>query len=76
MEFTNRCNIHTFICCLIHGFEYFGGVTDIVFADRMKTVILVDGNNRPINKKVLLEIRCDISEGRCRQPIDEQKCFQ
>lgn len=40
VEFTNRCNIHAFIRCLIHGFEYFGGVTDIVLTDRMKTVIL------------------------------------
>ena len=49
VEFTNRCNVHTFIRCLIHGFEYFGGVTDIVLTDRMKTVILgTDENNKPI----------------------------
>ena len=49
VEFTNRCNVHTFIRCLTHGFEYVGGVTDIVLTDRMKTVILgVDENNRPI----------------------------
>ena len=46
VEFTNRCYIHTFIRCLIHGFEYFGGVTDIVLTDRMKTVILGTGENR------------------------------
>lgn len=49
VEFTNRCNVHTFIRCLIRGFEYFGGVTDIVLTDRMKTVILgTDENKRPI----------------------------
>ena len=30
VEFTKRCNVRTFIRCLIHGFEYFGGVTDIL----------------------------------------------
>lgn len=39
VEFTNRCDAHTFNRCLIHGFEYFGGVTDIVLTDRMKTII-------------------------------------
>jgi len=34
---------------LIHGFEYFGGVTDIVLTDRMKTVILgTSENKKPI----------------------------
>ncbi|ABB14982.1 IS21-like element ISChy4 family transposase [Carboxydothermus hydrogenoformans] len=46
VEFTNRCDVRTFIRCLIHGFEYFGGVTDIVLTDRMKTVILGTGENK------------------------------
>jgi len=24
VEYTSRCKVHTFICCLIHGFKYFG----------------------------------------------------
>lgn len=40
MEFTNRCNVNTFTRCLIRGFEYFSGVTDVLLTDRMKTVIL------------------------------------
>lgn len=48
-EFTNRCNVSTFNRCLIHAFEYFGGVTNLVLADRMKTVILgVDDSRKPI----------------------------
>ena len=54
VEFTKRCNVRTFIRCLIHGFEYFGGVTDIVLTDRMKTVILgTDENRQPIWNAVL-----------------------
>ncbi len=57
MEFTTRCNICTFIRCLIHGFEYFGGVTDIVLTDRMKTVILgTDENKRPIWNAVFKDL--------------------
>ncbi|SHM93774.1 Integrase core domain-containing protein [Caldanaerovirga acetigignens] len=49
VEFTNRCDVHTFIRCLIHGFEYFNGITDVVLTDRMKTVILgTDENRKPI----------------------------
>jgi hypothetical protein len=49
VEFTNRCDVNTFIRCLIHGFEYFGGVTDVLLTDRMKTVILgTDENKKPI----------------------------
>ncbi|MDN5364688.1 MAG: hypothetical protein PWQ91_1751 [Eubacteriales bacterium] len=33
VEFTNRWDVHTFIRCLIHRFEYFDGVTDIVLTE-------------------------------------------
>lgn len=46
VEFTNRCDVRTFIRCLIHGFEYFGGVSDVVLTGRMKTVILGTGENK------------------------------
>ncbi|AEM77865.1 IS21 family transposase [Thermoanaerobacter wiegelii] len=49
VEFTNRCDVHTFNRCLIHGFEYFGGVTDVVLSDRMRTVIIgTDANKKPL----------------------------
>ncbi|KYO66713.1 IS21 family transposase [Thermovenabulum gondwanense] len=49
VEFTNRCDVNTFIRCLIHGFEYFGGVTDVLLTDRMKTVIIgTDENKKPV----------------------------
>lgn len=46
VEFANRCNANAFNRCLIHAFEYFGGVTDVVLTDRMKTVILGIGDDR------------------------------
>ena len=49
VEFTNHCDIHSFLRCLIHGFSSFGGVTDIVLSDQMKTVILGwDEKRKPI----------------------------
>ncbi len=48
-EFANRCNANAFNRCLIHAFEYFGGVTDVLLTDRMKTVILgTDDDRKPI----------------------------
>ena len=48
IEFTKRCDIHSFLRCLIHGFEYFGGVPKIMLTDRMKTVIVgMDDNHNP-----------------------------
>ena len=47
-EFANRCNANAFNRCLIHAFEYFGGVTDVLLTDRMKTVILgTDDDRKP-----------------------------
>jgi len=40
LEFAYHCNIRSFLRGLLHGFSYFGGVTDIVLSDQMKTVIL------------------------------------
>jgi transposase len=35
-----------FLTGALHVFEYFGGVTDVVLTDRMKTVILGIGDDR------------------------------
>ncbi|BCJ85658.1 IS21 family transposase [Effusibacillus dendaii] len=40
VEFTKRCDIHSFLRCLIHAFKYFGGIPKIMLTDQMKTVIL------------------------------------
>ena len=40
IEFTRRCDIHSFLRCFAHALEHFGGVPKIVLTDRMKTVVL------------------------------------
>ncbi|OUM90055.1 MAG: integrase [Bacillus thermozeamaize] len=46
IEFAKRCDIHSFLRCLIHALEYFGGVPQTMLTDRMKTVILGMGDDR------------------------------
>lgn len=46
IEFTRRCDIRSFIRCLIHAMEYFGGVPKVMLTDRMKTVLLGMGDDR------------------------------
>jgi transposase len=46
VEFAKRCDIHSFLRCLVHAFEYFGGIPDIVLTDQMKTVVLGMGDDR------------------------------
>jgi len=46
IEFTRRCDIRSFMRCLIHAMEYFGGVPKVMLTDRMKTVILGVGDDR------------------------------
>jgi transposase len=43
VEFTRRCDIHSFLRCFIHALEYFGGVPKFGLTDHMKTVV-VDRN--------------------------------
>lgn len=40
VEFTRRCDIYSFLRCLAHALEYFGGVPNVILTDRMKTVLL------------------------------------
>ncbi|MDQ0191371.1 DDE-type integrase/transposase/recombinase [Alicyclobacillus cycloheptanicus] len=40
IEFTRRCDIHSFLRCFTHALEHFGGVPKIALTDRMKTVVL------------------------------------
>jgi len=46
IEFAKRCDIHSFLRCLIHALEYFGGVPKTMLTDQMKTVILGMGDDR------------------------------
>lgn len=39
VEFTKRCDLYSMERCMIHAFEYFGGVPEIVLTDNMKTVV-------------------------------------
>ncbi len=38
--FTKRCNTTTLIRCIVQAFEYFGGMTQAMLTDRMKSVLL------------------------------------
>ena len=40
VEFTQRQDIHHLLSGMVHAFHYFGGVTECVLTDRMKTVLL------------------------------------
>jgi transposase len=48
VEFTQRQDAETLLNCMVHAFEFFGGVTATVLTDNMKTVVLdrVDGQPR------------------------------
>lgn len=46
IEFTKRCDIRSFLRCLIHAFEYFGGIPKVMLTDQMKTVVLGMGDDR------------------------------
>src|SRR5207302_86596 len=40
VEFTQRQDIHHLLNCMVHAFHYFGGVTECILTDRMKTVLI------------------------------------
>ncbi|WP_206922364.1 IS21 family transposase, partial [Alicyclobacillus suci] len=40
VEFTRRCDIHSFLRCFIHALEHFGGVPKFGLTDHMKTVVI------------------------------------
>jgi transposase len=48
VEFTQRQDMETLLNCMIHAFEYFGGVAATVLTDNMKTVVLdrIEGQPR------------------------------
>jgi transposase len=48
VEFTQRQDAETLLNCMVHAFEFFGGVTRTVLTDNMKTVVVdrLDGQPR------------------------------
>jgi len=48
VEFTQRQDAETLLHCMVHAFEFFGGVTRTVLTDNMKTVVVdrLDGQPR------------------------------
>jgi len=44
VEFTQRQDMETLLSCMIHAFHYLGGITQVVLADNMKTVVLDRAN--------------------------------
>lgn len=48
VEFTQRCDEASLLRCMIHAFEYFGGVPEVVLTDRMKTVLTSVDHGKPI----------------------------
>src|SRR2546427_755532 len=54
VEFTQSQDIHHLLSSMVHGFRYFGGVTESVLTDRMKTVLIDQtGGELHFNKKFL-----------------------
>jgi transposase len=54
IEFTQSQDIHHLLSSIVHGFRYFGGVTESVLTDRMKTVLLDQiGGELHFNQKFL-----------------------
>ncbi len=45
VEFTKRCDMHSFLRCMMNAFMYFGGIPKVVLTDRMKTVLLGMGDD-------------------------------
>lgn len=39
VEYTRRCDIHSFLRCFVHAIEHFSGVPKIMLTDHMKTVV-------------------------------------
>jgi len=48
IEFCRRCDIRSLLRCLVHAFEYFGGVPKVVLTDRMKTVLESTDHGSPV----------------------------
>ena len=48
IEFTSRCDSASLLRCIVHAFEYYGGVPQKILTDRMKTVVIGVENKQPV----------------------------
>lgn len=48
VEFSRRCDEASLLRCMLHAFEYFGGVPEVVLTDRMKTVLISMDHGKPV----------------------------
>jgi transposase len=48
IEFGRRCDLASLLRSLVHAFEYFGGVPQVVLTDHMKTVISSSDQGKPV----------------------------
>lgn len=48
IEFSRRCDEASLLRCMIHAFEYFGGIPETVLTDRMKTVLSSVDHGKPV----------------------------
>jgi transposase len=46
VTFVKRCDAQTLIRCLMEAFEYFGGLPKAALTDRMKSVLLLEMENK------------------------------
>src|SRR5258708_5068804 len=54
VEFTQRQDAETLLHCMVHAFEFFGGVTQTVLTDNIKTVVVDRADAQPrIHPKML-----------------------
>jgi len=60
VEFTKRCDKYTLLRCMVNAFEYFGGVPDMVLADRMKTILDGIEAGKPIWNKMFEDFAAEM----------------
>ena len=60
VEFTKRCDLFSLERCILNAFEYFGGVSETVLTDNMKTVIVGRESGKPIWNAGFLDFSNDL----------------
>lgn len=60
IEFCRRCDMSSLLRCLVHAFEYFGGVPKVVLTDHMKTVIESSDHGTPLWQETFLRFATDM----------------
>jgi transposase len=72
IEFTQSQDIQHLLSCMVHGFRYFGGVTESVLTDRMKTVLIDQtGGELHFNQRFLQFVKQNFWPGICFLSLPE-----